>query len=309
MDLHLYRGDAGCMRNISSLSAPALVLCSVVSIQFGQALGKGLFDSVEPSGVVALRLGIAAVVLLLICRPSLRRAWTDRAVILGFGTAIAGMNLVYPALHYLPTGVATSLQLLGPIALALVSSRRWSDVVFVALAATGVGLFSGSPSGAYPVAGIVLALASGASMAGYLLMSRRAGTRSAGAEPLAWAVTWAALVTVPVGVFDNGASLFDVRIVVVGAVVAVLSAVVPYSLELAALRRPAASNRRCAAEPRARRRGDCGNRCTRRKPARRPVACCRLRRQRLEHRNSPPIPAPSTRTIPRLTTAAPLPAG
>jgi len=85
------------MRNISSLSAPALVLCSVVSIQFGQALGKGLFDSVEPSGVVALRLGIAAVVLLLICRPSLRRAWTDRAVILGFGTAIAGMNLVYPA--------------------------------------------------------------------------------------------------------------------------------------------------------------------------------------------------------------------
>lgn len=110
-------------------------------------------------------------------------------------------------------------------------------MVFVALAATGVGLFSGSPSGAYPVAGIVLALASGASMAGYLLMSRRAGTRSAGAEPLAWAVTWAALVTVPVGVIVNGAALLEVRTVAIGAVVAVLSAVVPYSLELAALRR------------------------------------------------------------------------
>lgn len=217
--------------------APSLVLCSVLSVQFGQAIGKSLFGPIGSGGVVALRLGLAAIVLLLIFRPSLPRGRLNVALVLGFGTAIAGMNLVYPAMQYLPLGLATSLQLLGPIALALLTSRRLSDVGFAALAGFGVWLFH-SPEGEwYAPPGILLALTSGAAMAAYLLLSRSAGAGNVTAAPLVWAVTWAAVLTVPIGIAENGASLLDPRVLAIGLVVAVLAAVIPYSLELMALRR------------------------------------------------------------------------
>jgi threonine/homoserine efflux transporter RhtA len=236
MDLKRLFGNCGRMGK-RTVPAPALVLCSVVSIQFGQALGKTLFESVGPSGTVALRLGTAAVLLLLLYGPRWPRSWADRAVILGFGSAIAGMNLIYPALQHLPVSLATSLQLSGPIILALTSSRRWADVVFVVLAGAGVSLFHNSPAGGYSIVGVVLALCSGACMAMYLLLSRKAGTRSAGGGVLALAVAWAAVLTVPVGAINHGTDLLTPRVLAIGAGVAVLSAVVPYSLELAALRR------------------------------------------------------------------------
>lgn len=217
--------------------APLLVLCSVLSVQFGQAIGKSLFGHIGPGGVVALRLGLAALVLLLIFRPALPRGRANVALVLGFGTAIAGMNLVYPAMQYLPLGLATSLQLLGPITLALLTSRRLLDVGFAALAGLGVWLFH-SPAGAhYPLPGILLALASGAAMAAYLLLSRRAGASNVTAAPLVWAVAWAAVLTVPIGIAESGTALLDARVLAVGLIVAVLAAVVPYSLELVALRR------------------------------------------------------------------------
>lgn len=214
-----------------------LVLCSVLSVQFGQAIGKNLFGPIGPGGVVALRLGLAALILLLIFHPSLPRGRTNAMLALGFGTAIAGMNLVYPAMQYLPLGLATSLQLLGPITLALLTSRRVLDVGFATLAVLGIWLFH-SPAGAhYELPGILLALASGVAMATYLLLSRRAGAGNATAAPLVWAVTWAAVLTVPIGVAESGTALLSARVLGVGLIVAVLAAAVPYSLELVALRR------------------------------------------------------------------------
>lgn len=217
--------------------APALMLGSVLSLQFGQALGKQLADAVGAPGAVAMRLGLAAVVLLLLYRPSLPRGRTDVALVLGFGTAIAGMNLIYPALLLLPLGLASALQLLGPITLAVLTSRRWRDVGCAVLAGCGVCLFHVPHGAAFPLGGVLLALAAGASMAAYLLLSQKAGARSAGGGPLALAVTWAAVLTLPLGVADRGAELLAPRILLLAAAVAVLSAVIPYSLELAALRR------------------------------------------------------------------------
>ncbi len=217
--------------------APALMLGSVLSIQFGQALGKQLSGSVGAPGAVALRLGLAAVLLLLLYRPPLPRSRTDLLLVLGFGTAIAGMNLIYPALLFLPLGLASALQLLGPITLALLTSRRLRDVGCAALAGCGVWLFHAPDGSGVPLAGVLLALAAGASMAAYLVLSRKAGSRSAGGGPLALAVTWAAVLTVPLGIADRGAELLAPRVLVTGVAVAVLSAVLPYSLELAALRR------------------------------------------------------------------------
>ncbi|MDG9695264.1 EamA family transporter [Streptomyces sp. DH17] len=217
--------------------APALILGSVLSIQFGQAIGKQLAGTVGAAGVVALRLGLAAAFLLLLHRPALPRSRTDISVILGFGTAIAGMNLIYPALTLLPLGLASALQLLGPITLALLTSRRVLDAGCAVLAAGGVWLFY-APSGApFPLGGVLLALASGAFMAAYLLLSKQAGAKSAGGGALALALAWAAALTVPLGMMQHGTHLLSPRILLTGIVVAVLSAVLPYSLELAALRR------------------------------------------------------------------------
>jgi inner membrane transporter RhtA len=214
--------------------APLLVLGSVVSVQIGQAVGKRAFDLLEPAGVVTLRLGLAALVLLVVLRPRPPADARALGLVVAFGTAIAGMNLVYPALRYLPLGVAMSLLLLGPLAVALAGSRRPVDAACALLAAAGVFLI-GDGGGPLPVAGLVLALGAGASMGCYLLLSRRAGASDRGI--LALAVAWAAVVTFPFGVSASGAALLHPSALGVGLLVAVLSAVLPYSLDLAALRR------------------------------------------------------------------------
>jgi threonine/homoserine efflux transporter RhtA len=224
-------------REMHRVPASLLVLASVVCVQFGQATGKSLFGSVGPAGVVALRLGLAAMILLVVFRPSLPKGRRELLVTVGFGTAIAGMNLVYPALSFLPLSLATSLQLLGPITLALVTSRRLIDVVLVIVAGAGLWLFHLPAGDAVAWPGVLLALASGAAMASYLLMSRKAGTENTGGGPLARAVTFAALLTVPFGVAESGAALLQPHVLLVGACVAVLGAVLPYSFELSALRR------------------------------------------------------------------------
>jgi threonine/homoserine efflux transporter RhtA len=179
---------------------------------------------------------MAAGLLLLVHRPAVPRQWPPLRTVLGFGTAIAGMNLIYPALSYLPLGMAATLQLLGPVTLALATSRRPFDLALAAMAGVGVWLFN-TPAGTdYPLAGTLLALASGASMAAYLLLSKQAGVGTTNAAPLAIALTWAALLTLPFGITDSGTALLSPRVLLIGAVVAVLSAAVPYSLELAALR-------------------------------------------------------------------------
>jgi inner membrane transporter RhtA len=215
--------------------APILVLGSVVSVQVGHAFGKQAFDLLLPAGIVTLRLGLAALVLLAVLRPRLPTDLRTFGLIAAFGTAIAGMNLVYPAMQYLPLGVATSILLLGPLTVALAGSRRPRDAAWALLAGTGVLLIGGWGGGTLPVAGVLLALGSGASMGGYLLLSRRAGTADPGT--LALAVTWAAAVSLPFGISASGTDLLRPLALAVGLLVAVLSAVLPYSFDIAALRR------------------------------------------------------------------------
>ncbi|MZE78853.1 EamA family transporter, partial [Streptomyces sp. SID5475] len=135
-------------------TAPVLVLGSMLSIHFGLAVGKQLFDTVGPMGVVALRLGLAALLLLLIHRPALPRTRADVLLVLAFGTSIAGMNLVYPALRYLPLGTASALQLIGPVTLALLASRRTADLALAALAGLGVWLFHLPGGAGLPLPGV-----------------------------------------------------------------------------------------------------------------------------------------------------------
>lgn len=226
----------------SPVPAPLLVLGSVISVQTGQALGKQLMGIVgSPMGAVALRLLLAALLLLLLWRPrSLPADREGRLLIVALGSAIAGMNLVYLALEHMPLGVAMTIQLTGPLVVALAASRRPRDAVWGLLAAAGVACFllpGSSPSAPLSMTGLTFAALSAVSMGGYLLLSQRTGARMAGGGPLALAVLWAALLTLPFGLAQSGDRLVQPHALTMGLVVAVLSAALPYSLELTALRR------------------------------------------------------------------------
>ncbi|MFI6518347.1 EamA family transporter [Spirillospora sp. NPDC050679] len=213
-------------------AGPLMVLGSIVTVQTGTVLGKGMFGAVGPAGVVVLRLCFAAVLLLAVWRPKPpeRRSY---GLIAALGVAIAGMHLLYPAMERLPVGISATVQYLGPLTLALAASRRLMDVGWALLAGLGVFLVQGGGAGGVSWLGIALALGSGVAMAAYLVLNKRGGDGSV----LAWAVVFAALLVLPLGPIAAGGELLRPEILLAGAGVALVSAVIPWSLDMAALRR------------------------------------------------------------------------
>jgi len=225
--------------------APLLVLAAIVSVQFGGAMAATLIPLVGVFGSVTLRLTIAATVLLVIVRPRLRgRTTTDWLVVATFGAILAMMNLFfYGALARIPIGVTVTIEFIGPLVLATVLSHRRKDLLAVAGAAVGVALISGiagTPWAQIDLAGLGLALAAGAAWAGYIIFSARTGARFAQLDGLAIAMTVAAVLVAPAGVITAGAAIWNPDALWRGATIAALSSVLPYSLELIALRRLAA---------------------------------------------------------------------
>jgi inner membrane transporter RhtA len=222
--------------------APVLVLGGIASVQFGAAIATKLFPTVGPGGAVFLRLVFSALLLIALSRPDVRaipRPHLRLAVL--FGIVLAGMNLLfYLSLNRIPLGVAVTVEFLGPLAVAVAGSRRAIDLLWVVLAATGVALLS-SAGGSLDVVGIVLAASAGACWAGYILLSQRVGRAIEGMTGLTIALSIGAIGMAPYGIIDGGRSLLHASIIGKGAAIAVLSSAVPYSLELAALRRLKAS--------------------------------------------------------------------
>ncbi len=224
---------------LERLPAPALVLGAIVSVQFGAALARRLFDALGPSGVTLLRVGIAAAFLLLVLRPKVRMwtrsAWQAAALL---GVTMAGMNLLfYQAIRTVPLGVAVTVEFLGPLVLSLVQTRRLVDLAWALLAAGGVALLGFDPGGVVPITGLVLAFLAGLCWAAYILASANLGQVVAGTEGLAVALSVAALVALPFGISGALHVIERPALLVPAAAVALLSSVIPYVLELAALRR------------------------------------------------------------------------
>jgi inner membrane transporter RhtA len=233
------------VRQVGRVPAPLLVLAAVVSVQFGGAMAATLIPLVGVFGSVTLRLTIAAAVLLIFARPRLRgRTTRDWLVVGAFGTILALMNLFfYGALARIPIGVTVTIEFIGPLVLATVLSHRRKDLLAVAGAAVGVVLISGitsTPWAEIDLVGLGLAMAAGAAWAGYIVFSGRTGARFAQLDGLAIAMTIAAVLVAPAGVITAGSALWTPDALWRGATVALLSSVLPYSLELIALRRLAA---------------------------------------------------------------------
>jgi inner membrane transporter RhtA len=215
-------------------------IVAMISIQSGAVLAKGLFPVVGAAGTTALRLAIASLMLLAVWRPWRRRpsAREVRSIVI-YGLAMGWMNLFfYLSLSRVPLGIAVALEFTGPLAVAMATSRRGADFLWIALAVLGLLALlpfgSGSKSPA-PI-GIVFALAAGLCWAVYILYGQKAGA-SHGGGTAALGTLVGAVVIVPIGVAHAGAALFAPAVLPAACVVALLSSALPYSLEMFALTR------------------------------------------------------------------------
>ncbi|MEU7134933.1 EamA family transporter [Streptomyces sp. NPDC046261] len=227
-----------------TLSGVGLVLAGTVSVQFGSAFAALLFPRAGALGTVALRVTFAALLLLVVSRPRLRGyARADWAVVGGFGLALGGMNLLfYQAIDRIPLGAAVTLEVLGPLLLSVVASRRAASLLWATLALAGVCLLGRGGFGQLNVAGVAFALGAGVMWAAYIVLNARAGARFPRLDGLAIAMAVAALVSLPLGIGSSGGTLLEPGVLALGLAIAVMSSGVPYTLELLALRRlPAAT--------------------------------------------------------------------
>lgn len=221
--------------------AVLLVLGGIVSVQLGASIAKRLFPQVGPAGAVFLRLAVGALVLFAVARPTRDVVRGQLRLALAFGTVLALMNLsFYASLTRIPLGAAVTIEFLGPLVLAVVTSRRRSDVAWAVLAGVGVAAVSWEGGGT-DVVGVGLALFAGAGWVGYIVLSQRLGAAAPGLAGLAVAVAGGAVVALLPGVVQGGAGLLAPGVLLLGIGVGVLSSAVPYALEFLALRRLPAS--------------------------------------------------------------------
>jgi inner membrane transporter RhtA len=233
----LPRSDSGA-RMASAVPAPVLIMLAIVSVQVGAATARGLFHTLGIGGTVFVRIAGGALVLLLVSRPRIRGdARAHCILILLFGLTLAGMNYAFfLAIAHIPLGIAVTLEFVGPLSVALFGSRHALDVVWGLLAATGIVLLAPLTGTSLDPVGVAAGLLAGALWAAYILLNVRVGRAFSGGEGLALAMLVAALVLVPGGVNARN-QLLHIQTLIVGSVVGLLSSVVPFSLEMEALRR------------------------------------------------------------------------
>ncbi|TQM69462.1 inner membrane transporter RhtA [Actinomadura hallensis] len=229
--------------SLGSVPPPALIVLGIISVQVGAGLAKDLFDRLPPSAVVSVRLLTSAIVLGFLTRRALRTVLRDHsgsslAVAACFGLALALMNFsIYQSFARIPLGVAVTIEFLGPLSVAILASRRALDALWAVLAGTGVVMLArGGAEGLDPV-GVAFALLAGVGWAAYILLTAATGKRFSGATGLALASVVGTAAVLPAGAASAGSALLDPELLLIGVGVGLLSSVIPYSLELEALRR------------------------------------------------------------------------
>ncbi|QUY49734.1 threonine/homoserine exporter RhtA [Serratia plymuthica] len=222
----------------SALLPICLLVIAMVSIQGGASLAKSLFPLVGAEGITTLRLSIGTLILFIIFRPwRMRFAAGSRLPLLVYGLALGAMNyLFYLSLRTLPLGIAVALEFTGPLAVAMFSSRRAIDFLWVALALVGLWFLLplGHDMGSIDPFGAACALGAGACWAVYIIFGQKAGGDH-GPGTVAVGSLIAALVFCPIGAWQAGSVLLNVDILPTALAVAILSTALPYSLEIIAL--------------------------------------------------------------------------
>ena len=215
--------------------AVVLVLLAAITPQVGAAYAVKLFDELGPAGAAFGRLAFAAVILVAWWRPKVRGTPIRTAV--AFGLTLGAMNLcIYEAMGRIPLGVAVTFEVLGPLGVAVAGSRKPLDLLWVVLAAAGIALLADYSGGSLDPVGVAFALAAGALWAGYIVLSQRTGAVYPGGSGLALAMVVGAVLVAPFGIADAGGELLQPELLGAILIVAIASSVLPYSLEIEALR-------------------------------------------------------------------------
>lgn len=220
------------------LPAVPAVLLSIVSVQGGAAIAKGLFPMLGAAGTASLRIGLSAAILLLVVRPQMGRLqpaqW--RAVV-PYGLALGLMNfLFYCALARVPLGLAVTLEFVGPLGLALAGSRRWTDAVWAVMAGAGIALIAPWQGHGVDLLGLALALAAGGCWAVYIVLGQRTAAVLPGQQAVAVGMLFAALPVLPFGLAGGSLLALTPHLLLLGILLALFSSVLPFSLEIQALR-------------------------------------------------------------------------
>jgi inner membrane transporter RhtA len=220
-------------------SAVLLVLGAATSVQGGASVAKSLFPELGPPGVVFLRLLFGSIALWAIARPDLRgRPKRELRLVAALGVVLVSMNVsFYESIDRLPLGIAVTVEFLGPLAVAILGSRRRVDFVWIALAGFGVALLANGGGRSVHATGLLLAALAGLFWALYIFLSVPIGKAYPGASGLAPAMVLGAVLIAPWGIVSAGHHLRDPQLVGAAVGVGLLSSALPWSLELEALRR------------------------------------------------------------------------
>jgi inner membrane transporter RhtA len=225
--------------NRELIVAVACVVTAMVAIQVGASISKQIFVYVGPEGTTAYRIGFSALFLCIIFKPwrNLPHKWSP---LITYGLCLGGMNLTfYYAIQRIPIGLAVALEFLGPLCVAVFSSKNRFDLAWVSLAVVGLLILLPDITdarGLDPI-GVLLALFAGACWAGYILYGKRTGPTGSSGGIVAIGMSIAAIVIVPIGVISQGMALVDFSLIPIGIAIGILSSALPYSLEMVALRR------------------------------------------------------------------------
>jgi len=215
------------------------VLLAIVSVQAGAAIAKGLFPVVGAAGTASLRIGLAALLLLLAVRPKLGqlRAAQWRAVV-PYGVALGAMNcLFYCALARIPLGLGVTLEFVGPLLVALSGSRRVLDVAWAVLAGVGIALITPWDGQGIDLIGMLFALAAGGCWAVYIVLGGRVAQVLPGNTAVAVGMLFATVAVLPFGIAGGQLSQLTPGLLATGAALALLSSALPFTLEMQALKR------------------------------------------------------------------------
>jgi inner membrane transporter RhtA len=228
------------MRSQASSTIPPVpaVILAIVSVQGGAAIAKGLFPVLGAAGTASMRIGLSALLLLVVVQPRLGQLRADqwRAVV-PYGLALGAMNfLFYCALARVPLGLAVTLEFVGPLVLALSGSRRWFDVVWALLAGVGIALIAPWSGYGVDVLGMLFALAAGGCWAGYIVLGQRTAAVLPGTLAVAVGMLVGAILVVPFGLASGQLAALTPHLALLGGLLALFSSVLPFTLEMQALK-------------------------------------------------------------------------
>jgi inner membrane transporter RhtA len=229
------------MKNKKGFEIPAIpaVLLSIISVQGGAAIAKGIFPVLGAASTSALRIGFSAIILVIFNRPNLKNLTNAQwKAVACYGLTLGAMNIVfYMAIARIPLALGVALEFIGPLALALTGSKRVIDFLWVILAAAGIALIAPWSNNGLDITGVLLALLAGALWAGYIILGGRISKIMDGGKAVSIGMIFASAVVLPVAIGDGLLTHFRPGMLLSGFVLALLSSAIPFTLEMSALRR------------------------------------------------------------------------